>query len=50
MPTMQRRMPTVEEQLHYLSNKDLTRIKRIFGILILEPTITCAANEIYLAI
>ena len=50
MQTMQRRMPTAEEQLHYLSNKDLTRIKRIFGILILEPAITCVANEIYLAI
>jgi len=50
MPTMQRRMPTAEEQLHYLSNKNLTRIKRIFGILILEPAITCVANEIYLVI
>jgi len=50
MPTMQMKMPTAEEQLHYLSNKDLTRIKRIFGILILKPAITCVANEIYLAI
>jgi hypothetical protein len=50
MPTMQRRMPTAEEQLHYLSNKNLTRIKRIFGILILEPAITRVANEIYLVI
>ncbi|XP_011002591.1 PREDICTED: uncharacterized protein LOC105109549 [Populus euphratica] len=33
-----------------LFNKDLTRIKRIFGILILEPAIICVANKICLVI
>jgi hypothetical protein len=30
---MQRRMPTSEDQLHYLSNKDLSRIKTKFWYL-----------------